>query len=556
MAAPVLQTEGAQPGNATTTSLTVTLPTSLENDILILCLVIWAPNTAAAVDDIPTPSGWTRIVALGNGTGDGQVAWFWRRVGASAPLNPVCLRGANWDTGADTAYGGRAWLIRGCETSGNPWDKADIFTTGGPFSAANQSFTSVLVSGSERTVIHFYGSMDNNTIGAAPAGWTAGTATTDAGGTDTGFQTYRKDNVSATTSAAAPTIGATAQGHYAYLGVSFKPPAPAGPIDVNLAELTETDSLLASSASKSLTLTELAELDASLSPAGAKPLTLAELAELDAMIALQAPINRTLAQLAEADSLSALAASKAATLAELVELAALLAPAASKSAAIAELAELDALLTLAATKTRTLSELAELDSLLPVGGGAAGPINVNLAELVEADSILSASAAKSVTLAELTGTNALLTIAAAKSVTLAELAGTNALLTIAGSKAATLAELAEADTLRPITVAQAKSVTVGQLAELDTLRPITVAQAKSVTVGLLAELDVLLSIATTGRAYHPRAGRVSVSSSATSASTSRGDRTAATGHGATDADVTPTGSDATVSDGLTTADVS
>ncbi|MBI4637684.1 MAG: hypothetical protein HY727_15205 [Candidatus Rokubacteria bacterium] len=224
MAAPVLQAEGAIAAN-TSGSLTVTLPSKLSDDILILGLVYWGPNTTGDAAQIPTPTGWTLIgsqIGQPAGTRDGWVAWFWRRaISAADPADPVCARGASWDTGTDTCFAGRAYVIRGCITTGDPWDAQ---AAAGPYTTANQAVAAVTVSDAERMVVQFFNEMDNASAGGI-SGWTAGTAATSATGTDAGFQTFRKDNVSMSTGADASTAAAPAQGAYAYMGLSFKPPS-------------------------------------------------------------------------------------------------------------------------------------------------------------------------------------------------------------------------------------------------------------------------------------------------------------------------------------------
>jgi len=220
MAAPTLQAAGATIAN-TTGTLTVVLPAHQTDDILILCLSIWAPNSTLPIADIPTPTGWTLIETLTNGLESGWIAVFWIRATVAGVTNPICLRGALWDTGTDTNFGGRAYVIRGCIVSGDPWD-AEIFV--GPYTSANQPFAAITVSGSERLVIHFGLITDNLSFSMASSGWTTGTEDNDPAGTDCSFQTARKDNVSSSTSADTATVTAPGQGFYGFLGASFKPP--------------------------------------------------------------------------------------------------------------------------------------------------------------------------------------------------------------------------------------------------------------------------------------------------------------------------------------------
>lgn len=219
---PTLQAEGATIAN-TTGSLTVVLASHQTDDILILCLIAWVPNTTGDAAAIPTPSGWAEIAQLqvpAAGEINGRIAWFWKRAASGAETNPVCARGASWDTGNDTCFGGRAYTVRGCLKTGTPWDEADPTAI---YTAANQAFDAVTVSGPERTVIQFGCALDNAAFAMTATGWTTGTEDNDGTGTDCAFQTARKENVSSSTGADAATVSAPAQGAYAFLGISFIP---------------------------------------------------------------------------------------------------------------------------------------------------------------------------------------------------------------------------------------------------------------------------------------------------------------------------------------------
>jgi hypothetical protein len=223
VAAPNLQAQGTIAAS-TDGGITVTNPAHAANDILMLSVAFWAPNTAGALGTIATPSGWTEIAQLSVAAApDGQIAWFWLRATSGAETNPAVARPAGSDSGTDTCFAGRVYNIRGAATSGDPWDEADptaVYTPGG------QPFDAVTVSGTERMVVQFLNSTDNQSAGTV-AGWTAGTAVTTNSGTDAGFQTFRKDNVSTSTTADTSGTLNPAQGGYAFLGVSFKPPGAA-----------------------------------------------------------------------------------------------------------------------------------------------------------------------------------------------------------------------------------------------------------------------------------------------------------------------------------------
>lgn len=233
MAAPTLQAQGAT--DAVTTSVpSVVIPAHQANDIIVVDVVIWAPGTIGDVNAIPTPSGFGIVgselyppsVEI-----DGRRTLFWKRATGSSETVTL-TRGASWDTGTDTCYGARAYVIRGCVATGNPWD-ATVVTAAR--TTANTDFLAVTVSGSERMVVQFGGSTDNQAFAMTSTGWTTGSEDPDVAGTDCNFQTARQDNVSVSTTADTATVSAPAQGFYGFIGVSFKPPTvprPAAPIRV------------------------------------------------------------------------------------------------------------------------------------------------------------------------------------------------------------------------------------------------------------------------------------------------------------------------------------
>ena len=221
MAAPTLQAEGTIAA-VTTGSVTPTLPSHATDDILVVHAMIWVPNTASKpITTMPTPATWNKEVGFFD-TGGAEISLFWKRATSGAESNPVLTRAAGWDTGTDTCYAARAYVVRGVVKSGTPWDEIDptgaYTTTTGPFDA-------VTVSGAERTVIQFGGMTDDAAWGAAPGGWTAGTAATSGTGTDAGFQTFRKENVSSDTGTDETNVSAPVQGGYIFQGASFIPAA-------------------------------------------------------------------------------------------------------------------------------------------------------------------------------------------------------------------------------------------------------------------------------------------------------------------------------------------
>lgn len=224
MAQPTLQAEGAI-AVVTSGNLTVTLPSHQANDILVLLSVGWVPNTTTGANTMSL-AGWTKEQSdtlITSSLIDGEWALWWKRAASGAETNPTITRPTNWDTGTDTCWAGRAFTIRNCKTSGNPFDQSVKTALQ---SSANQAMAAVTVSGTMRTVIQFYLSSDDaNNPGTNPSssGWTLGTYARDTTGTDVEFQTLRKSNISASTSADGTTVAAPVQGRYIYIGISFAP---------------------------------------------------------------------------------------------------------------------------------------------------------------------------------------------------------------------------------------------------------------------------------------------------------------------------------------------
>lgn len=221
MAAPILQAQGATVA-VTAGAPSVVIPTHQTDDIIIIAAIFWGPNTVGDAVQIPTPANYILIGSQVEPiAGNGWLAWFWRRA-PSAATTVTLARGAGWDTGTDTCFGARAYVIRGCIATGDPWDAQ---ATSGPHTTANQAFPAVTVSGSERMVVQFGNVTDNLAFAMTSSGWTTGTEDNDPAGTDCSFQTARKDNVSSSTTADIATVTAPAAGAYAFRGISFKPPS-------------------------------------------------------------------------------------------------------------------------------------------------------------------------------------------------------------------------------------------------------------------------------------------------------------------------------------------
>jgi hypothetical protein len=226
MAAPVF----LQQGNAsvvTNGNLTVVIPAVEQaNDILVVAMVAWVPNTGTGANTVAAPTGWTKFTpattTITGGLIDAEYAFFWKRaVGGDA--DPVFVRPTGWDTGTDTCWYGRSYVIRGCATTGDPWD---TITSTAISTAANPAFPAITVSGTERLAVVFAVKTDNTALPTAATGYTVQLETNTATGTDAAINSYTVSSTNASVSAVTPTGGvAPAQGGTVYFGISFKSPA-------------------------------------------------------------------------------------------------------------------------------------------------------------------------------------------------------------------------------------------------------------------------------------------------------------------------------------------
>ena len=282
MAAPTLQAEGAQ-NQVTTGTLTLTLPAHQTDDILVCIVLFWLPATVGSAATIPDLSGWTKAGSvMFPGTPDGEVAFFWRRAVSGAETNPTFTRGAGWDTGSDGIYGGRAHVVRGCVTTGDPWDELDPTVA---LTAANGACDAVTVSGSQRMVVQFLGKTDDFVTAPTISGWTAGSQTESTAGTDSSYGTFRKDNVSSSTTADASTVEAPAAGAYVFFGVSFAPAPAVVDVDGNrptTADLTGTAAVDHTvDGTRPVTVTFDGQAAVDVAVAGDRPITVAATGDID-----------------------------------------------------------------------------------------------------------------------------------------------------------------------------------------------------------------------------------------------------------------------------------
>lgn len=223
MPAPTLSQQGAIAA-VTTGDLAITLPAYTTNDIVVITTVGWIPNTTTGTNTQSLASPWTKYtpaVTSGNPIDTEHAFWWARATSASSLGTTVTItRPANWDTGTDTCWAGRAYVINGCVTTGNPYDElaATALST-----AANPQLPAITVSGGNRLALIFMTKADNSATPTAATGYTVGTEVTTNTGTDAAFQTYRQ-TTSANITAVTPTGGAApAQGDSVYFEVAFVP---------------------------------------------------------------------------------------------------------------------------------------------------------------------------------------------------------------------------------------------------------------------------------------------------------------------------------------------
>lgn len=225
MAFPTLQAQGTV--NAVTAgNLAITLPAYAADDIVVITTVGYVPNTTTGTNTQTLASPWTKytpdVTRITGGLIDSEHAFWWARATSTVSLGTSVsiTRPTSWDTGTDTAWGGRAYVVRGCGTIGDPFDELVAST---PVNTANPQIPAITVNGLERTVIAFYVASDNLTAPTAATGYTPGTAAINNTGTDTGFQTYL-DQTNTSVVATTPTGGATsAQNFQVYFVASFVP---------------------------------------------------------------------------------------------------------------------------------------------------------------------------------------------------------------------------------------------------------------------------------------------------------------------------------------------
>lgn len=246
MTTPIFQAQGTLAAN-TNGNLSITLPAYAANDIVILIASYYGPNSAVTVGYPSLASPWSNILStddygyqvdyLGTGRLVGGFSIWWAMATSTSSLGTSVsiTRPTGWDTGTDTCWIGRAYVIRGCITSGIPYEyNGELFVGGSPvydyfavLTNANGLFPSIpYITGGDRLSIMFFISQDNQSEGSGPTGWTAGTLGTTTTGTDGSIQTWRLSGVNAPITLGNSNIAAPQQGSYILMAITFRPPNP------------------------------------------------------------------------------------------------------------------------------------------------------------------------------------------------------------------------------------------------------------------------------------------------------------------------------------------
>jgi hypothetical protein len=121
---------------SSTQSPTILYPPAVADDIWVLSLPTNTPHNTTGTP----PTGWTKKSEHDEGTGDSSTSIFWKRATGSEGTSEV------WTTIFDAAEsgGGLIVVIRGCKTSGDPFDTDDTVESGADSTA--QDITGITTS--------------------------------------------------------------------------------------------------------------------------------------------------------------------------------------------------------------------------------------------------------------------------------------------------------------------------------------------------------------------------------------------------------------------------
>lgn len=177
MAAPTFVSAGAVADDLTgAASFTPTMPTHLADDILFV-----AAWSSGGDTPVTATGGWNSIATV---LGTMDAAWFWKRATAPGTAGPTI-------TASNTDCFGIGYVIRGCITSGTPYEAA---TTAGDGTTQDSTPDSAAITtlGRDRLVLCSV-AHDGESAGVTwssgnpPALWAIANNTDSADGTDVGF---------------------------------------------------------------------------------------------------------------------------------------------------------------------------------------------------------------------------------------------------------------------------------------------------------------------------------------------------------------------------------
>lgn len=170
------------------TTLNVTLPAHQADDIL----VVVADQTISSATLTCGTSGWAKL----DGTANSALStgYFWKRATSSSETNPT-ITTDNTASGTDSLFA-VAFVIRGCITTGNPYDEFHKSTMA---LTASATTTSTTTAGFDRLLFAAFAVNDNNVFGTPPTDWTKNLDINTITGSDTQLAAMSRTVASPTT---------------------------------------------------------------------------------------------------------------------------------------------------------------------------------------------------------------------------------------------------------------------------------------------------------------------------------------------------------------------
>lgn len=160
-------------GNTSGTGVTPGLPTGWAADDIHVLLVAVSNNT-----DIAEPSGWTKFSPSGaaeNNTTVQRVELWWRRA-VAGDTAPTVAAQAN-----TVVRGARIFGVRGCPTSGDPFDVTSRLNNAASATVSTTDITSTI---KNTFGLFLYAYEDDPTAASQPTNWSTFTVATSSLGTD------------------------------------------------------------------------------------------------------------------------------------------------------------------------------------------------------------------------------------------------------------------------------------------------------------------------------------------------------------------------------------